>query len=414
MQRFFHYFVLRTHFWRVIGYAELAELYASRMLRVMALQMVGGFAIVYMFQLGFSLTFIAIYWFFYFILRTLLAPVVALIIARYGPKHGTLISNVGHIMAVFILVLVPDYGIYALLVYAPIAGFAISLYNACYLVDFSKVKHVDHAGKELGIMQIVERIVTSLGPLLGGVVALFFGPQAMFIFASFLLLLSALPLFFTAEPVKVHQKITLHHFNWRVAWRPCLGNIGSGIDLNLSGIMWSLFLAVCVLGVSGNEVYAQIGALSSLSMLAVIACAYFYGKIVDNYHGKKLLKYSVIADAIIHLIRPLVGTPVQAVGVNIANEVATTGCSLPINRAIFDTADGLPGYRIVYITILGAMLSVGDAIVMAILLVLAILFEAKDALHWLYLVAGPIVLLMLFHGKALYQRGILTKFVHRV
>lgn len=343
-----------------------------------------------------------------------MAPLVAIIVARYGPKHGTLMSNIGHIVAAFILVLIPEYGIYALIVYAPIAGLAISLYNVCYLVDFSKVKHVDHAGKELGIMQIFERVVTSLGPLVGGIVALFFGPQAMLVFAAGLLLIAALPLFFTGEPVKIHQKITLHHFNWKVAWRPSLGNIGVGIDLNLSGFLWNIFLAISVLGVTTNAVYAQIGALSSVSMLATIACAYFYGRLVDRHQGKKLLKLSVLADVAIHLARPFVNSPAQAVAVNVANEVATTGCNLPVTRAIFDTADGLPGFRIVYITLMGAMLSFGDAIAMAVLIVLVSLFEPSDALQLVYFILAPTVLLIMFHAKALYRRGVLTKFIHRV
>lgn len=414
IRNFFQFVVRRTHFWRYIGFAELAELYTSRMLRIMALQMIGGFAIVYMYQLGYSLQLIALFWCCYFLLRVCMAPLIALTVARIGPKHGTLLSNIGQIIGAVILVGLPEYGILALIAFALIAGFSRSLYDVCYLVDFSKVKHVDHAGKELGVMQIFERIVTSLGPLLGGIIALFFGPQVMFGFASFLLLVSALPLFFTSEPVKTHQKITLRHFNWKVAWRPVLGNIGVGIDTNLSAFVWNIFLAICVLGVIGNTVYAQIGALSSVSMLATIVCAFFYGKLVDRHQGKLLLKLSVIGDTVLHILRPFVTSPTHAVGMNVANDVATTGYSLPATRGIFDTADGLPGYRIVYMTLMGAMLAVGDAIVMVVLLGLTTLLSDSDALHAIYFILGPAVLLIILHNHALYRRGILTKFIHRV
>lgn len=414
IRSFFHYVVQRTHFWRHIGFAELAELYTSRMLRIMALQMIGGFALVYMYQLGYSLQFIAAFWLCYFVLRVIMTPLVAMVVARFGPKHGTLLSNIGQILAALTLVFLPEYGIYALLLYAPIGGFSRSLYDVCYLVDFSKIKHIEHAGKELGIMQIFERIVTSLGPLLGGIVALFFGPQAMLVFASVLLLVAALPLFFTGEPVKVHQKITLRHFNWRVAWRPSIANIAMGIDANLSSFVWNFFLVVSVLGITSNAVYAQLGALSSVSMLATIACAYFYGKLVDRHQGKRLLKLSVIADATVHMLRPFVSSPIQAVAANVANEVATTGCALPATRGIFDTADGLPGYRIVYMSLMGATLCIGDAIVMAVLLFLSYYFSQKEAVHLIYFILAPAILLIMLHARALYHRGILTKFIHRV
>lgn len=414
IRHFFQYFVQRTHFWRYVGQVELAELYVSRMLRVMALQMVGGFATVYMYQLGYSLQAIAIFWFFYFVLRTVMTPLVALTVARFGPKHGTLLSNGGQIIGALLLVLLPQFGVAALVAFAFIAGFSRSLYDVCYLVDFSKVKHVDHAGKELGLMQIFEKAMTSLGPVLGGTVALFFGPQAMFVFGALLLLLAALPLFFTPEPVKVHQKITLRHFNWKVAWRPSLANIGVGIDMNLSAFVWNIFLALVVLGISSDAVYVQIGALGSVSMLVSMACAYLYGKLVDRHHGKLLLKLSVVGDVLVHLVRPFVQNPLQIIGVNAANDAVTTGISLPVTRGIFDTADGLPGYRIVFLSIMEAMTTTGDAIVMLALIILTSYLGEKESLSWIYFCLGPLVLLILLHARAVYRRGILTKFVHRV
>lgn len=410
-------FVRRTHFWRHIGFRELSELYVSRMLRVMALQMMGGFAVVYLLQLGYPLHFVAWFWFAYFALRVFLAPIVALTVARYGPKHSTLMSNVGQIIAAIFLILAsnPDFGLTALLLYMPFAGFSRSLYDVAYLVDFSKVKHVEHAGRELGFMQIIERAVLALGPLFGGLIALVFGAQAMLGFGSFLMLTAALPLFFSGEPVRVKQKITLKHFNWRVTWKPIIANVATGIDVDLSGIMWATFLAIVVLGgVNNNAVYAEIGALSSISIIVSIAVAYTYGKMVDNHQGKSLLRWSVIGDTLLHFARPFVSTPVQALGANVANEIVTTGYTMPSTRGIFDTADGLPGYRIVYMTIMGASLVVGDCLTMLALALLTSFFPDILALKMTYFILAPFILLIMLHNSAVYRRGILTKFIHRV
>ena len=415
IQRFFHSFVIRTHFWRFVGFAELAELYASRMMRVMAIQIIGGFAAVFMYQQGFSLHFIAIYLAGYFLFRACIAPIVALIIARHGPKHTTLVSNILHVIAAFILILLPEYGVIILFVYAPFAAFAQSMYDISYLVDFSKVKHSNNAGKELGIMQIVERIVLGLGPLFGGVIAYFFGAQAMILFGSVLMILAAAPLFFTGEPVKVKQHITLRNFNWKAVWPSLVGNVGTGIDVDLTGFLWRLFVAIAILGVANNPaIYAQIGALGSISIFVSLAVAYFYGKIVDNNKGKTLLRITAVINSILHVLRSFVGTPVQVVGVNIANEAATAGYSISATRGIFDTADGLPGYRIVYLSLMNVMALLGDALVMGVLAVLTFYIPENDALHLIYLLFAPATLLILFHGKALTKRGILTRYIHRV
>lgn len=413
---FFHSLVLRTHFWRAVGFAEMAELYTSRMLRVMALKILAGFSIVYIYQLGYSLQFIAFFLCGYFLFRIMVtAPLTAVIVARYGPKHAMLLSNILQIIAAFIIIILPVLGPWTLVIYAPIAGFALSLYDVSYLVDFSKVKHIDHSGKELGVMQIFERVMIGLGPLAGGVIAFFFGPQIMMVVGAILMLLAALPLFFSGEPVRTHQKITLRNFNWRVAWRPILANIGVGLDMHLSGIIWSLFLAVVLFGAVGNNaIYAQIGGLGSIAIFASIAISYAYGKMVDNKKGKILLRLSVIGDVVVHLLRPFVTTPVQAIGINVANEVATVGYAIPSTRALFDAADGLPGYRIVYLTIMNIAQLVGDLIAAIVFLTLTFYVAEADSLRLTLYIIAPFILLVIFHNHLLYRRDVLTRFIHRV
>lgn len=414
LQHFFSFFVRRTHFWRSVGFAELAELYTSRMLRVMSLQMIGGFAAVYLYQLGYGLQFIAWFFFGYFFFRACMAPLVGVTVARVGPKHGMLLSSMGQVVGAVFLASVPLFGIASLIGFMVFAGMSRSLYDVCYLVDFSKIKHVEHAGKELGIMQIIERVTTALGPLIGGVIAFFFGPEVMFIVGALLMALSAAPLFFSGEPVKVKQKITLRYFNWRVAKKPLIAQVATGIDINLSGFIWGIFLVVVVLNVEDTKVYAEIGALSSIALFASIAVAYMYGKLVDNHKGKRLLRFSVIGDVILHSIRPFVSTPLHAVAANIANEVVTTGYVLPATRGIFDTADGLPGYRIVYMTLMGTALVIGDCIAMLTLAVLLHLFSDVTAFQLVFVVLAPVLLLIMLHSTAVYRRGILTRFIHRV
>lgn len=410
------FFVRYTHPWRAIGSAEMAELYISRMMRVMGLKIMAGFSFIYMYQLGYDLKALALFFCIYFSFRMLIStPISAFVIARYGPKHASLISNLLQILAIFTIVTLPQFGIAALIIYIPLAGLATTLYDISYLVDFSKVKHIDHSGKELGIMQIVERAMVGLGPLVGGLIALYFGPQAMMLFGALLMLIAALPLFFTSEPTHVHQKITLRHFNWKTAWRPMLANVGIGIDMNISGIGWGLFLAIVLFGVSGNSaVYAQIGALGSTSIIASLGVSYLYGRIVDRYQGKLLLKLSVVGDFLVHLSRIFITTPTQALAVNVSNEVVTVGYAIPAMRAIFDVVDGLPGYRIVFLTMVYAAQLFGDVCASFVFLFLAHHYSEPRALQLLFASLAVFVLLIMLHAHYLYKRGVFTRFIHRV
>jgi len=410
MHSFFQHFLRRTHFWRKVGFVELSELYASRILRVLAMQMIGGFVTIFLYQEGYSLFFIAAFFTLYFFARAVLSVPSGYIIARFGPKHGTLMSNLLFIPGMIALTLTPEYGLWSLGIFLLFNSFSRTLYEISHLVNFSKVKHAEHAGKEIGIMQIVDRITTSLSPLLGGLIAFWFGPQVMLVFATVVLAIAAGPLFYTSEPVITHQKITFRGFNWKKTWRNLVAAVALGVDFNLSGFMWYLFIFIVVLGAGGNEVYAQIGALGSITLLSSLATAYIFGRIIDKQKGGALLRYSVFGTAILHLIRPFVQHPGSVLAMNVANETTTTGYYMPFLRGLFDAADSLPGYRIIYMVLVTIAISLGDTLAVAVLALLVFLIGDIEGFKLTYIVLAPVTLLITFHGFALYKKqNIFTK-----
>lgn len=394
----------RTHFWRKVGFIELSELYASRVLRTLAMGMIGGFAAIFIYQSGYSLLFVATFFTLYFAARTIAAIPSAFFVARFGPKHGTLVSNLLFIPAMVALTTVPVYGLWSLGIFLVLNSFSRTLYEVCHLVNFSKVKHIEHAGKEIGIMQIVDRMTTALSPLIGGLIAFVFGPQVMIIIAAIVLALAAGPLFYTSEPVKTNQKITFRGFNWRKIWRSIIAAFAWGVDLNISGYMWYLFVFIVVLSGGGNEAYAQIGALGSVTLFSGLISAYVFGRIVDKKRGGELLKYSVFGTAALHLVRPFVQTPGTVVAMNISNEVTTTGYTMPFLKGLFDTADSLPGYRIIYVTVVVIGQSLGDTVGAGVLALGVFFLGDTEGFKLAYVALAPLTLLIAFHGFAVYKK----------
>jgi MFS family permease len=404
----------RFYFWQAIDFKELAELYISRMIRVVAMQMMAGFTTIYLYQLGYSLQYIILAWVFYFTARFAFTPVIAVMIARYGPKHAMLVSNISLIIATIGIVMVPDYKIWGFVIYIIFGSFSRSTYDISYLIDFSKIKHTEHSGKEIGFMQIAERVMSVLAPLLGGLIALLFGPRAMLIFGCILMIVAAMPLFFSAEPVRVKQKITLRHFNYKAVWRSLVANIGIGIDNNISGLIWPIFVAIIILNGKDQAVFIQLGALTAFSTLFSILSAFWYGKMVDKQEGKKLLNFGAIGNILIHMIRPFAATPFNAAAINAVNEIATTAYTLSATRSIFDVADGLPGYRIVYMSLLSAFMVIGD-ILSTVFVYLAISnLGDKAGMQLTMFILAPTMILISWHGYSMYRRGIFTRFIHRV
>lgn len=97
IQKLIHRILLRRHFWRYATFSEIAELYSSRLLRMMALHIVASFMSIYLYQIGYSVLFIVGFWAVFFVVKAAVSIPAAAIAAWIGPKHAILLSNILYI-----------------------------------------------------------------------------------------------------------------------------------------------------------------------------------------------------------------------------------------------------------------------------------------------------------------------------
>lgn len=405
--QFIHRFLKRRHFWRHATFSEIAELYASRMMRIFALRMVSVFTSIYLLQLDYSLVFIALFWAGFYFMKTVYSWPAALLIAKLGPKHATLISNIVSAVAMVFLPFAanPEYAFYALVGWCALHAYSSSMNDMAYMVDFSKVKSVEHAGKELGFMNIIEKVATGLSPFIGGAIAFMFGPQSIMIISAFLFLMSALPLLATAEPTKTHVRLRFKSFPWRTTWRSMVAEGAVGVDIFVTGIAWSIFLAIAVFGITGdsNRIYAEIGFVTSVTLFVAIFASYGFGRIIDHRRGGELLRMSAIVNSGVHALRVFVTTPFGAVATNIINEASTAGYNMPFLRGVFDTAD-YSGRRIEYLFLIEVTMNLGAALAAVILALLVTTLPAVDGMKAFFIAGALLTLLIATPRFVLYKK----------
>jgi len=405
IQTIIHRLLLRRHFWRYATFSEVAELYASRLMRIFALRLVSVFTSIYLLQLGFSILFITLFWAGFYLLKVLFSYPNALQIAAFGPKHATLISNIVSALGMFFLPFAsdPHYYMVALIAWCALQAYSGSLNDMAYLVDFSKVKSSNHAGKEIGYMNIIEKIATGLSPFIGGALAFMFGPQSVMLVSAILFLLSAVPLFATAEPTKIHGKLQFKGYPWRTTWRSSIAEAAVGVDVYLTNVVWAIFLAVAIFGFESNKIYAQIGGITSVTIIVALLISYSYGRIIDHRKGGELLRIGAITNSLLHFGRAFVTTPFGAVLMNILNEASTAGYNMPFLRGMFDTAD-YSGRRIEYLFIAEVMLNFGGFLLALIMGLLVWLLGNQSGMNATFIVGGILTLLIAFPGFALYKK----------
>lgn len=405
IQKFFHNLLLRRHFWRYATFSEVSELYTARVLRTVALRLAGAFMSIYLYQLGYSISLIALFWAGFYLFKAVAALPLARFVAWIGPKHAILISNLLYIPAMIMFVMIPEYGPNLLYPTLILQGLSAAMYMISYMIDFSKVKSMQHAGKEIAYMNVFEKVASGISPLIGGVLALFFGPQFVLIIAAILFAFAAAPLFKTGEPVTIHQKLQFRGFPWRLLFRHSLAQWSNGFDVFASGTVWSLYIAVIIIGVTAdnNEIYAITGAFISVIFIVALIASYIYGKIIDRNKGGTLMKAATIGNSLTHLMRPFVVSPVTIVGLNAANELATTGYTLPYTRALFDNAD-ISGARTTYLGVIEVISNIGACMAALFLSIVAAIYGEEVALRSFFFVTAGVVLLVLTARFPLYKK----------
>lgn len=397
----------RRHFWRYATFGEIAELYSSRFLRIFALNLVSMFMSVYLYKQGYSLLFIMVYLACYFVSKVPLAIIAALYTARFGPKHTILVANIAYIPALICFSFIPhpgvSYGALVLIGFGIFQAIGAVFYDYAYQVDFSKVKHSEHAGKELGFMHIVEKTSSIVAPLVGGLIASLFGPIAAIIAAAVLFAVASLPLLRSAEPTRTHQKIRLRGFPWRTTWSSMVAQTGIGVDNVASTTMWSLFLTIVMFSTQAETIYIVLGALSALGMCVAFVSAFVFGRLIDRQRGHLLLQYGVLFNSLGHLLRPLVTSSAAAGGVSITSQVSTTAYVMAYTRGVFDVAD-YSGFRLTYLLGNEIMINIGSALLFGVMALLLVLVGEPYAFTLIFVCAAAYTLIIGLPRFAIYRR----------
>lgn len=363
------------HFWRNASFDDIGALYVSRFLRLLAINLSSVFILIFLYELGYSLSFIAVYLIAYYIVKAIGAIVGGFYVAKYGPKHGIVLSNLLYIPTLIIISRTEELGMIAVVAGMITLALSTVIHNVSYDVNFSKIKTIKKAGRQLGIVSMIEKAVGGLAPVIGGLLAIALGPEVIMLISAVIFALATIPLLRTEERSRLNQKINFKKFPWRKFWRTFLVSIGIGFDY-ASGQIWSILVPIFIF--TGQNSYGVIGALSSTAAIVGIVAAMAYGRFVDKGEGLKLLQIPVLIKSLALAIRGgFITTPTAAVVSNLVSESTTTGYNMAYYKGIFDVADR-SGARIVYMVAMNFFSNIVAAIASVIILISLNSFNSEE------------------------------------
>ncbi len=361
----------------------MKELYITANVMFLGTAILAIFEPLYLWELGFSLQKILLFWAVVYGAYLVLLPLGAKIVSRIGYEPGMMwgsVFMVGYLASLYAIVWNPIFFWIAPIVYAIQKMF----YWPSYHGDFIHYMSRKEEGEEVGDIEVIGIFVTIISPIFGGVIVEFLGFAWLFAVASILIIGAN---FWT---LRTPENFTPQYFDYaypwkrlfaRKSWRNFIAYLGYGEELvHLS--IWPIFIFVVV------KDYFDAGMVAAVASLVTAFITFYIGKLVDHKHRYDVLRIGTVLYALSWFLRIFVATGPH---VFVADSLARTAKKVtvvPLSVITYDHArNHTPMHTVVFFEF---SLIVGK--VFAALLMFVFLF-AFEGFTPIFIIAGLMTLL---------------------
>jgi MFS family permease len=265
----------------------MSKIYFYQALISFVTSLVGIFASVYLYSKGFSLVMILIYSLGISIMYILCAPFVVSIINKIGMKYTLLLSSPFYFIHLLSLQYITTHPIFFHTLWIS-QGIYVSLFWFTYRCEVINNGSRKSRGNEIGTLQIIATILTTIGPVIGGFFLEYLTYTKLLILATIFLIGSNIPLILSKDnkikKIKFKHRDYLRLIKKTTNKKTKLTHICEAIDLTLSVFIWPIILFIFL-----NNNFASLGLMyTTLSILTVIVLIYLK-TYIDKHSKKKVL-----------------------------------------------------------------------------------------------------------------------------
>jgi len=282
---------------------EVKELYWSTMLLNIGMALVQIFEPIYLFSLGYSLSKIALFYLSVYLLYFIIMPLGAKFACYYGTEKSIVISSVFTVLLYLSL-----YGIQLApgLFYAAVILYALqkTFYWPAFHADFAQHIIKTETGREVSGLKVSLELLYVIGPVVGGALIALGGFGALFIAASFIFLISNLPLLTTKEV------FVRHDFSYGESYKKLFSRENSRRLLAYSGyaeevvltFIWPVFMVIII------KDNFEVGLVASISMGLSLLVTLASGRLMDKQNQRAVLRFSSIIYSLAWALKAFVRT----------------------------------------------------------------------------------------------------------
>lgn len=252
------------------------------------------FGAVYLLSIGISFPIVALAWAGSCFLRFTLRPFSMLLSEKIGLRRALIIGVI--ISSGLFLILAKVNGVNSWLYFYI---FYLAICDITYWLPYhsycAAAGDAQYRGRQMGAQLGFVTLLKTIAPFAGGIIVTQFGFWSLYLTASIVMILSAIPLFFAGD-VTPGQPMP-----WREAIRSIDKHgfmilLGDGV-LYMHAFVWTIVLFYLV----GN--YTTFGGLVAFESLVTMLLFWFLGYFIDKGNGKRVTYISLISIGVVILIR---------------------------------------------------------------------------------------------------------------
>jgi len=254
--------------------------------------------------------------------------------------------------------------------------------------NVAKLTEHNIRASQLSFMEATMMALGAVMPIIAGLALEYLGYSTLFFLAVSIYLISLIP--FSQLP-QVKEKFS---WTYKETWRRLLskkmrGSVlayaGDGAESVVGAIIWPIFIWQLL---SGN--YLQVGAISSVIILATIVLQIMVGGLMDNLPSRRWLRYGTILYAFGWILKALVNSAFQVFLFSTYHNLSRVFARTSFDALNYDIAADQGHYVDEYTVIREMAIVFGKALMCLFI----ILISPFLALRYLFLVAALASLLM--------------------
>lgn len=310
---------------------QIHEMYLFSLIFSFAWSLIIIFEPIFLYQQGFDLSLIALYYALHYTLYILLMPLGAKFAGRFGYERSLAVSAPVLVLYTLVLATLPQVRWFYWVALVVLTLHKI-FYWPAYHATFSAYGKNNNRGTEQSWQRSIVYGVGIIGPLLGGLIAKIFGFPVLFMVAAATLMFASVPLLRTKER---HHKVAIPYLTaWcvmkqRSEWRTVLGTMGWAEHL-----VHMVFWPIVLFSTLGGTV--AVGIITSISTLLMTVWGFVVGEWSDRKKPRYVVKWSALVEMLSHLIRGVVGAPFGVFVGDALGRVGNTTMEIPFMVHIYE------------------------------------------------------------------------------